>query len=673
MNAENLLKLYAMMVRIRLVEERIAERYDEDLMKCPTHLSIGQEAVAVGVCAQLTDQDIVYSTHRCHAHYLAKGGDVNRMIAEMYGKETGCAKGRGGSMHLIDVARGMYGASAIVGGSMPLPLGAALAFQLRGDPHVSIAFFGDAGVESGVFHECMNYAALRNLPVIFVCENNDYSTMTLRHVRQSVPIAERAVGYGMPGVRVDGNDVLTVHAAAERAIKRARAKQGPTLIEAMTYRWREHVEHNKGIMSRPAEELKHWKVRCPIELCRKDLLARGTSSAAMEDIDARMPFEVSDAFRFAEASPSPNTFEFMRDVGDETPPLCEPSLSRGTRSLTCAQAIAEATVQTMEADPNIFLFGLHVTDANGVFGTTRPAFEQFGETRVFETPISEASLTGVATGAALVGMRPLHVHARNDFLLLCMDQIGNELAKWHYMSGGQLRAPVVIRAIVGRSRGQGCQHSQSLQSIFAHFPGLHVVAPSNAYDAKGLLMTALTGQTPVIYLEHRLCHPISTMVPEDAYRIPIGCASIRRAGTDVTIVALLQMVVEAEAAANELAKHGVSAEVIDLRSIRPWDKQTVCDSVRKTGRLIVVDTGWLEFGISAEISAYVTEHCWSSLNKAPQAIPLPPCPTPRAEPLETAFYPGQRDIVIKALQLLGRKLPPDLADGFASPSIKGPF
>lgn len=673
MNVYELLRAYQTMLLIRVVEERIAERYDEDKMKCPTHLSIGQEAVAVGVMMHMTDEDVIFSTHRCHAHYLAKGGDVKRMMAEMYGKETGCARGRGGSMHLIDVERGMYGSSAIVGGSMPLPLGAALAFQLRGEKRFGAAFFGDAGIEPGVFHECMNFAALRKLPILFVCEDNDYSTMTRRHERQCVPIAERAVGYGIPGVRVDGNDVQAVYVAAKIAAERARASMGPSFIEATTYRWREHVEHNKGIMSRPAEELQYWKARCPLERCRRELESGGIHAEIMDKMLLDVGIKVDEAFRFAEESPFPLPANILSDVGDgvaeipETPPTIE------ERTLTTAEAVAEATVQAMEADPSIFVFGLHVTDPNGVFGTTKLAFERFGTSRVFETPISEAALTGVAGGAAMLGMRPLHVHARNDFLLLCLDQLGNQLSKWHYMSGGQLKVPVVIRAIVGRSRGQGCQHSQSLQSLFAHFPGLHVVAPSNAYDAKGMLFTALTGDCPVIFLEHRMCHTLRNAVPIDPYRLPFGKARVTRTGKDLTIVTILQMVYEAERAAETLAEMGVSAEVIDLRSIRPWDTKTVCASVRKTGRVIVADTGWTEFGISAEIASRVTESEFHHLKAAPVRIGLPECPTPTAEPLETAYYPNSRDIVAWALNLLNREVPDDLAGGFATEALKTPF
>jgi 2-oxoisovalerate dehydrogenase E1 component len=657
-STDDLVTMYRSMARIRAVEMRIEERYKERQMKCPTHLSIGQEAISVGVCVGLEKSDVVYSTHRCHADYLAKGGDMKRMIAELYGKETGCSHGRGGSMHLVDASVGMMGTSALVAGSMPLPVGAALSFKMRGEPHVGVAFFGDAAVEPGVFHECMNFAALYKLPVIFVCANNDRSTLTPRRERQPSPITERAAGYGIPGERVDGNDVIGVAAVARRAIARAREGDGPTLIEAMTYCMNDHVIHARrhvAVSPEVAEARLMWAPLDPIKRLREALLGQGVANAILETIEREAEAEVDEAFRFALESPSPVASELLRGVGDGVEVFDEP-VNRGDRILSCTAAIAEATIQAMEADQNVFLMGLHVTDGSSLFGTADPVFTRFGASRVLETPIMEASLTGIAGGAALQGMRPLFVHARTGFMLLTMSQLFNELAMWSYMSGGERQVPVVIRAFIGRSWGQGGQHSQSVQALFAHYPGLHVVSPSNGYDAKGLLMTALTGHTPVVIIEHRLCHSVKTVVPAQPYRIPFGKARLVREGSDVTIVSVLQMVQEAEKAAEDLAAHGVSAEVLDLRSIRPWDKTAVCASVRKTGHLIVADTAWTEFGISAEIASYVTEREFSSLKSPPIRIGLPACPTPMAQPLEEAYYPDSRDIVAAAFRALGREV-----------------
>ena len=261
---ERLKAFYVQMTRIRRAEEAIVARYPEQEIRCPTHLSIGQEAVAVGVCQALSEQDVVLSGHRCHAHYLAKGGSLRRMFAELYGKATGCCGGKGGSMHLASPETGMLGASAIVAGTVPIAVGAALAAALRGSDDVSVAFFGDAGIEQGVTHESLAFAALRRLPVVFVCENNLYATLTPLSKRQvSADVWPRAVAHGLPGVSVDGNDVLAVYEAAAHAVARARAGDGPTFIEAKTYRWREHVGPNFDVELgyRTQAELDAWMAR----------------------------------------------------------------------------------------------------------------------------------------------------------------------------------------------------------------------------------------------------------------------------------------------------------------------------------------------------------------------------------------------------------------------------
>ncbi len=340
-----------------------------------------------------------------------------------------------------------------------------------------------------------------------------------------------------------------------------------------------------------------------------------------------------------------------------------------TRNLSMSRAIAEATVQAMEDDPTIFVMGVGVDDANGIFGTTKSAHDMFGDARVFDTPLSEPSLTGMGVGAAFMGMRPIMVHARTDFLLITMDQIVNHAAKWSYMSGGALRVPFVIRSIVGRGWGQAAQHSQSFQSLFAHIPGLQVVMPATAGDAKGLLISSLRGDMPVIFIEHRWLHGIEGPVPEARYAIPIGSARVERSGSDVTIVAISHMVVEARKAAELLATQGISAEVIDLRSIRPWDRDLVLSSVAKTGRLLVADTSWISFGVSAEIVASVVEEVFGKLKTSPRRIGLPPSPTPCAPELERAFYPDAQSIVASVLSMFAAKadLAADAPDGGEKP------
>jgi len=310
--------MYYMIVKIRKEGERIAELYPEQEMRCPTHLSIGQEAVAVGVCANLRKDDYVFSFHRCHAHYLAKGGELRRLVAELYGKKTGCAGGVGGSMHLVAPDVGFMGASSIVAGTIPIAMGTALASVMQGSDRVSVTFFGDAAVEEGTFHETLNFASLKSLPVIFVCENNLYATHSHLLSRQPADnIFERGESHHVPGVCVDGNDLLAVYQAAKEAVDRCRRGQGPFLIECKTYRWREHVgpyyDYDLGYRSK--EELDKWMARCPVSIYEKVLLENGIlSQKDVSTIAKEVGEEMEEAVRFAKESPFPDEAELLKDV-----------------------------------------------------------------------------------------------------------------------------------------------------------------------------------------------------------------------------------------------------------------------------------------------------------------------------------------------------------------------
>ena len=351
-----------------------------------------------------------------------------------------------------------------------------------------------------------------------------------------------------------------------------------------------------------------------------------------------------------------------------------------SRLLTYAEALREAQDLCLAKHDNVFLMGLGVPDPKGVFGTTLGLQEKYGSGRVFDIPLSENAVTGVALGAAITGMRPILTHQRVDFALVTMEQLVNQAANWHYMFGGSMRAPMVIRMIVGRGWGQGPQHSQSLQSLFAHIPGLKVVMPTTARDAKGLLIAAVEDDNPVIMLEHRWLYNVRDDVPEGYYRSVLGEACIRRPGSDVTIVAVSYMTLEALKAADCLAADGVSAEVIDLRTIKPWDYSTVLASVRKTGRLVVADTSWHSFGVAAEIVATAAERCLRDLRSPPERVTSPDCPSPTSRRLAAEFYPRAGHIDIAARKTLGLKAETDLlalSSGenldVPDPSFKGPF
>jgi len=310
MEAETLKRLYCEMLRIRMSEEKIAELYPEQEMRCPVHLSIGQEAVAVGVCAHLSHRDYVLSSHRSHAHYLAKGGDLKAMMAELYGKVTGCSQGKGGSMHLVDLPAGFLGATPIVGSTIPIAVGAAFGSVMRGEERVTVIFFGDGATEEGVFHESLNFAVLKRLPVVFVCENNLYSVYSRLLVRQPEgrEIFWLAQGHGMESYQGDGNDVIEVYTLAEQAVRKARQGGGPTFLEFKTYRWREHCGpyYDDHLGYRPEGELKGWEERCPIEKFKTRLLEESIlCNQDIEGMAREIETEVVAAVAFAKESPFP--------------------------------------------------------------------------------------------------------------------------------------------------------------------------------------------------------------------------------------------------------------------------------------------------------------------------------------------------------------------------------
>jgi len=345
------------------------------------------------------------------------------------------------------------------------------------------------------------------------------------------------------------------------------------------------------------------------------------------------------------------------------------------RVITYCDALREAMVQEMERDEKIFVYGIGVPDHKAIFGSTTGIIERFGEKRCFDTPLSEDAMTGFGLGAALNGMRPIHIHIRIDFMLLAFNQIANMLSSCNYSSCGKLKVPMVIRGIIGRGWGQGFQHSKSMYSTFAHIPGVKVVLPTTAYDAKGLLISAIRDDNPVIFIEHRWLYWQKEEVPEKPYTIPFGKGNILRKGTDITIVATSWMNVEAVFAADILAKSGVNVEIVDPRTIVPLDEDLIVASVEKTGRCIVVDNDWEFCGFSAEAAARISARCFGKLKAPVRRIGFAPTPCPTARHLENEFYPNAKNIVRAVEDMLGVK--PVSLEGIEFYShekrFKGPF
>lgn len=349
------------------------------------------------------------------------------------------------------------------------------------------------------------------------------------------------------------------------------------------------------------------------------------------------------------------------------------------RELKFFQAIDEAIDLSMAKDISVYIMGLGVPDPKGIFGSTLGLQQKYGSTRVMDMPTSENAMTGVAIGSALVGMRPIMTHQRIDFALLAVEQIVNQAANWHYMFAGQMSIPLVIRMMIGRGWGQGAQHSQSMQAWFAHIPGLKVVMPTTPHDAKGLLIASIEDNNPVIFIEHRWLHNITGQVPEGLYRVPLGQAKVVREGSDVTIAAISYMTLEALRAAEMLTADGISAEVIDIRTLKPLDDALILESVRKTGRLIATDTGWKTGGFGAEIVARITEEAFDDLKSPPKRLVLPDCPTPTSRALANHYYPRAVHIAVTAKRMLGLSADEPVLDASSllldvpDPNFTGPF
>lgn len=656
----------------RFFEDAAFQQYSLGKVHGTMHLCSGQEAVAIGAVAALRPDDLITSTHRGHGHAIAKGQDVNTMMAELLAKETGVCRGRGGSMHMADLNVGSLGANGVVSGGIPLAVGAGLSIHLRGSGQVCLCFFGDGASNEGAFHESINMAAVWKLPVVFLCENNQYGmSMSLARANSSADIADRAVGYGIPGETVDGMDPLAVYEAASRAVEHARSGQGPVLINALTYRYFGHSKSDKQ-RYRTKQEVEAWKARDAIPAFANRLIAAGIiSEAEAAALEAQAAKAVEDSIAWGDAGPEPSLEHLTDDVyadepgvlaapeqvlpawiktafGPDTPINPEP----GTRELSYSEALREAMGQALKADNAVYLMGEDIGIYGGAFGVTMGLVEEFGEERVRDTPISENAIVGAAVGSAVAGMRPVAEMQFMDFITLGMEQLVLQGAKIRYMFGGKASVPMVLRMPAGSGTGAAAQHSQSLESWMVNVPGLKVVAPATPYEAKGLLLAAIADNNPVIFVENKLLYKVKGPVPEQPYIVPLSTAAVRRPGKDLTVVATSIMVVRALEAAQLLASEGIDLEVIDLRTLKPYDSATIIASVKRTGRLLMVHEAPLIGGFGGEIVAMIAQSEAFAYLEAPivrlggAEVPIPYNPR-----LERAAVPQTDDIVAAARRL----------------------
>ncbi|MGD0651452.1 MAG: dehydrogenase E1 component subunit alpha/beta [Verrucomicrobiia bacterium] len=683
----------------------------------PTHVSVGQEGTAVGGCSSLKVADKITSTHRGHGESLAKGTvamwamsaeelkkrvpnciatkreelleaaleeHLYRFICELFGKDDGYCKGRGGSMHIADFTVGHLGANAIVGGGVPIATGAAMGLRYLRKDAVVCCFAGDGAFANGVVLESLNWAAQAQftndlagdhkfgVPIIFLIVNNHYG-MTHRtddEVMGVAQLAQRAAGFAnnnMHAEVVNGMDVLAVRDAVQRAAKLCRKGKGPVLLDVDTYRYWGHSLSDPRNEYRTKEEEAAWKAVDPIESFKKQLLdAKVLTPKTLAAIEQRVRDRNTRAARRAAAAADPPAADVIKYMYTDT--KCEtvpvefqkvrivkelPVVKRTDGQLTYRDAVKEALIEEMTRDNRVIFYGEDVADYGGAFKATKGLLEAFGRERVFNTPISEACICGTAVGAAMIGLRPVVELMYMDFALMSSDQISNQAAKWHYMSGAQTEVPLVIRASVGGGKGYGGQHSQTLESVFAHIPGLYVVYPSTPYDAKGMLKAAIRDNNPVMFIESQLLYGLKGPVPETDYLVPLGVADVKRQGTDVTFVAWGPVVHDCLKAADKLkAERGVSAEVVDVRSLVPLDIDAILRSVQKTGRCVVASQAIHIGSYTGEVASTIQAEVFDYLDAPVMRVGAKNGIAPQSHVLEAAFLPNVNDLLAAANAVL---------------------
>ncbi len=655
LDAESLLHLFERMTLLRRFEQVAQGACRRGETPGFLHLYIGQEAVAVGICAHLRRTDWITSTHRGHGHALAKGVSPNALMAELFGRKDGSVGGRGGTMHIYDRSAGLFGTNGLVGAGMPEAVGAGLSAKHRGTGGVAVAFFGDGATNHGAFHESLNFAGVMRAPVVFVCENNLYATATpLASVTLNPEIASRAAAYGIPGVAVDGNDVVAIWLAMQEAAGRARRGEGPTLIEAKTYRTVGHHEGDPVTGTyRNQEEVDAWAARCPVTKFRERLQEEFAvaSPGMLAEIEAAVDRDVAAALEFARDSAEPDGATVMRHVyADPINPAIATQPSKPTDFIDTGwlDAVRDGLAEEMRRNPDILYYGEGTGERAGSFAHTKGLWAEFGAARMVDTPISELGFTGAAIGASATGVRVVADLMFADFLFEAAGQIVLQASKLRYMSNGQMNVPMVIRVASGTVRSTGPHHSGTYHPIWGHVPGLIVCMPSNPADAKGLMKTALHAGDPVIMMEPKALFGSRGPVPDGDHFVPFGVARLARAGRDITIAAAGQMVHRALEAAEALAADGVEAEVIDLRTIMPLDVDGVVESVRRTHRLLVVDEGWSAFGLGAELGQSVMELAFDELDAPVARLHTEPVTHPFGPALERAMLVNTSRIVAVA-------------------------
>jgi 2-oxoisovalerate dehydrogenase E1 component len=637
---EELRKLYLAILKPRMIEEKMLVLLRQGKIS-KWFSGYGQEGISVGSALAMDKEEFILPMHRNLGVFTSREIPLKKLFAQFQGKEAGFTKGRDRSFHFGTMDYKIVGMISHLGPQLGIADGIALAHKLKKEKRATLVFSGDGGASEGDFHEAVNVAAVWDLPVIFAIENNQWGLSTPSSEQfRCKQFIDKAIGYGIEAVQVEGNNILEVHSAVKKIAADIRKNPRPVLLECVTFRMRGHEEAS-GTKYYPAGLQDAWSVKDPVMNFERWLLENKTiSQKEVEEFRAAIKKEIEDGLEVAFAEPRPvaNTEKEINDLfAPFTPSLTKPSGAASEKRLI--DAIHDGLHAAMVKHPNLVLMGQDIAEYGGVFKITDGFVAEFGKERVRNTPLCESAIVGAALGLSINGMKAMMEMQFADFVTEGFNQIVNNLAKIHWRWGQN--ADVVIRMPTGAGVAAGPFHSQSNEAWFFHIPGLKIVYPSSPADAKGLLLAAFEDPNPVLFFEHKaLYRSIAGEVPDDYYTIEIGKAKTVREGNAVSIITYGFGV---HWAMEILQKHpGISADVIDLRTLMPLDKEAIFESVKRTGKVIVLHEDTFTGGIGGEISALISENLFEYLDAPVVRVASLDTPVPFAPELEQNFLPVSR-------------------------------
>ncbi len=637
---ETLLELYRAILLPRLIEEKSLKLLRQNKLS-KWFSGIGQEAIAVGATKALQARDYIFPLHRNLGVFTSRNLPLQKLFSQWEGGKYGYTKGRDRSFHFGTLEHCVIGMISHLGAMLGVADGVALAHQLDGDDVIALAFSGEGGTSEGDFHEALTLAAVWDLPVIFLVENNGYALSTPTHEQfRCKSLADKAIGYGINGVQIDGNNLLEVYHTISEIAHSIRRNPKPVLVEALTFRMRGHEEAS-GTKYVPKHLFDEWAKKDPVQNYEHFLLSIGMLNEEMiATIREEFQQKIEAAWEavFNEPKLTPNASEELADVYAPTRYTLTPSNSNKQTKKRFVNAISDGLREAMRHDASIVMMGQDIAEYGGVFKVTEGFVQEFGKARIRNTPILESGAIACGLGLSLAGKRAIVEMQFADFVSCAFSQIINNLAKTHYRWGHGVK--VLVRLPTGAGVGAGPFHSQSLEAIFAHVPGLKIVYPATAFDAKGLLTTSLLEENPVLFFEHKaLYRSIEDDVPDGYYNLPLGVANVVAQGERATIVTYGLGVHWATELLNEFPNQ---LDIIDLRTLLPFDKETIFESVKKTGKCLVLHEDTLTMGIGAELAAWIGEACFRYLDAPVMRLGSLDTPVPFSTLLENEFLAKRR-------------------------------